>query len=165
MAKDALVVPMIDLANFPAELEKLAAAITNLGFFQVTNHGMPAALMAEMKETAQSLFELPADVKKRNVISNLIDGNYRPRNFEPKAKYFESFSVYDAASLADVHSFCSVLELSPQQRCALLYSLLSPYYKFTISHYLFFILTIKTILILLKHAVKLLQFTLGNFMG
>ncbi|KAL0923763.1 hypothetical protein M5K25_007835 [Dendrobium thyrsiflorum] len=116
MAKEGIVVPVIDLANFPAELEKLAAASTEVGCFQVINHGIPVALLAEMKETARSLFELPEEVKRRNVNPNVIDGRYRPRNFEPNGKYHESFSIYDAALPSDVLSFCSALDVSPQQR-------------------------------------------------
>ncbi|KAH0466383.1 hypothetical protein IEQ34_006486 [Dendrobium chrysotoxum] len=116
MAKDQeIVVPVIDLANFPAELKKLAAASTELGCFRVSNHGMPMSLLAKMKEAARSLFEIPADVKLRNVIHNLEDGGYRPPTFSPKSPLYESFGIYNAASPTDVHSFCSTLDASPQQ--------------------------------------------------
>ncbi|PKU66030.1 1-aminocyclopropane-1-carboxylate oxidase like 7 [Dendrobium catenatum] len=116
MAKEEIVVPVIDLANFPAELEKLAAASTEVGCFQVINHGIPVALLSDMKETARTLFDFPEEVKQRNVNLNVIDGRYRPRNFEPNGKYHESFSIYDAALPSDVLSFCSALDVTPQQR-------------------------------------------------
>ncbi|PKU66026.1 2-oxoglutarate-dependent dioxygenase DAO [Dendrobium catenatum] len=116
MATEAIVVPVIDLANFPAELEKLAAASSGLGCFRVINHGIPLPLLAKMKETTRSLFDIPDDAKLRNVTGNFVDGGYVPPNYVPNVPFYESFGIYNAASPADVHSFCSLLDASPLQR-------------------------------------------------
>lgn len=119
MAKEATVLPVIDLANFPAELEKLAAASTELGCFRVINHGMPVSLMVETKEAVRSLFEIPDEVKLRNVIHSLDDGGYVRPNFISNTSFYETFGIYNAASPTDVLSFCSLLNASAHQRCSL----------------------------------------------
>lgn len=117
MPTDSIVVPVIDLVNFPAELEKLASAATGLGCFRIVNHGMPATLPAEMKAVARSLFEMPLEAKLLNVNDKIFNGSYLP--LKKLQRLIESFGIYDAASPADVHSFCSVMKVSQRQRCAL----------------------------------------------
>ncbi|XP_020589758.1 uncharacterized protein LOC110031064 [Phalaenopsis equestris] len=116
MGKEEIVVPVIDLANFPTELEKLSAAATKLGCFRVINHGIPLSLLADMKDTTRSLFQIPEDLKLRNVTQNLLEGGYVPLNYIPEIPFFESFGIHDASSPADVHSFCSLSNASPHQR-------------------------------------------------
>ncbi|KAH0464879.1 hypothetical protein IEQ34_004982 [Dendrobium chrysotoxum] len=113
MVTEAIVVPVIDLTNFPAELEKLAVAATDLGCFRIVNHGIPPTLMAEMKAIVASLFDIPAEAKLRNFVDLIHEGGYvSPARL---SRLFESFGIYDATSPADVHSFCSALDASPKQ--------------------------------------------------
>ncbi|KAK8963213.1 Naringenin,2-oxoglutarate 3-dioxygenase [Platanthera guangdongensis] len=113
MATDhKMVVPVINLANFPMELEKLAAAATGLGCFRVINHGMPPVLMDEMKAVTRSLFQLPAEAKLRSVNNNIHAGSYISPS---QLGFFEAFSIHDASSMTDIRSFCSVLDTTTQQ--------------------------------------------------
>ncbi|KAK8949108.1 Gibberellin 3-beta-dioxygenase 4 [Platanthera zijinensis] len=115
MASDhKLVLPVIDLANFPKELEKLAAAATGLGCFRIVNHGMPPMLTEEMKVVTRSLFNLPAEARLRNVNDNIHSGGYISLS---ELRFLESFSIYDASSMTDIRSFCSLLDTTTQQRC------------------------------------------------
>ncbi|KAK8957988.1 Gibberellin 2-beta-dioxygenase 8 [Platanthera zijinensis] len=107
-------VAVIDLENFPAELEKLAAAAARQGCFRIVKHGMRPSLEAEMKAVTRSLFEIPAEVKLLNINERIDNGSYVPPT--KMGRFFESFSIYDAASLADVHAFCSILQVSEYQR-------------------------------------------------
>lgn len=115
MAVDSIVLPVIDLANFPMELDKLATASTTLGCFRVINHGMPQALAAEMKAVVRSLFELsPDEAKLRSSNDRIYSGGYM---FSGEySKFYESLGIYDAASTLDVHSFCSNLDATIKQR-------------------------------------------------
>ncbi|KAK8956713.1 Gibberellin 2-beta-dioxygenase 4 [Platanthera zijinensis] len=120
MATDhKMVVPVIDLANFPMELEKLAAAATGLGCFRVINHGIPPMLMEEMKAVTRSLFQLPAEAKLRSVNDNIHAASYISPS---QVGFFEAFSIYDASSMTDIRSFCSVLDTTTQQ-----YEIISAY--------------------------------------
>ncbi|KAK8957989.1 Naringenin,2-oxoglutarate 3-dioxygenase [Platanthera zijinensis] len=111
-------VAVIDLENFPADLEKLAAAAAGQGCFRIVKHGMRPSLEAEMKAVTRSLFEIPAEVKLLNINERIDNGSYVPPT--KMGRFFESFSIYDAASLADVHAFCSILQVSEYQRCGVL---------------------------------------------
>ncbi|KAK8956710.1 Gibberellin 2-beta-dioxygenase 8 [Platanthera zijinensis] len=115
MAVDSIVLPVIDLANFPTELDKLAAASTTLGCFRVVNHGLPPALAAEMKAVARSLFESSDEAKFRSGnVDRIYAGGYMFRG--EFSKLHESLGIYDAASAVDVQSFCSNLDATIKQR-------------------------------------------------
>lgn len=114
MSTDSFVLPVIDMANFPAELEKLATVATGLGCFRLINHGMPATVLAEIKAVARSLLDMPIEAKLRNVDDRIHNGGYLPPG--KLGRLFETFGIYDAASPADVHSFCSIMQVSPRQR-------------------------------------------------
>ncbi|KAK8949494.1 Gibberellin 3-beta-dioxygenase 4 [Platanthera zijinensis] len=111
-----LVLPVIDLANFPKELEKLAAAATGLGSFRIVNHGMSPMLTEEMKIVTRSLFKLPAEARRRSVNDNIHGGGYISLS---ELRFLEAFSIYDASSMTDIHTFCSLLDTTTQQRCDL----------------------------------------------
>ncbi|KAH0459066.1 hypothetical protein IEQ34_011880 [Dendrobium chrysotoxum] len=118
MAADKFSVPVIDLVNYlPAEKQKLAAAVTELGCFRVVNHGIPKSLMADIRATVRSLLEMPEEVKLRNT-ENIISGTgYIAMNAQPDmTQFFESFAIYNAASSEDVQAFCSLLFLSAGPR-------------------------------------------------
>ncbi|KAG0475297.1 hypothetical protein HPP92_014983 [Vanilla planifolia] len=109
MAVEAISVPVIDLSNFPAERDKLVWASTELGCFRVVNHGIPPAMLAEMKAVVRALFEIPAEVKQRNADIIAGSGYMAPSLQNP---LYEAFGLYDAASSADVRAFCNLLEAS-----------------------------------------------------
>ncbi|XP_020599225.1 2-oxoglutarate-dependent dioxygenase DAO-like [Phalaenopsis equestris] len=113
MLATTISLPVIDLTDFPSELNKLAAASTTLGCFRVVNHGIPAAILAEMKAVVRSLFDISADAKLLNADVIPGSGYMSP---SPKNPFYESFGLYDAASSSDVHAFCSLLEASPFHR-------------------------------------------------
>ncbi|KAK8948949.1 Gibberellin 3-beta-dioxygenase 4 [Platanthera zijinensis] len=108
-----LVLPVIDLANFPKELEKLAAAATGLGCFRIVNHGMSPMLTEEMKIVTRSLFKLPAEARRRSVNDKIHGGGYISLS---ELRFLEAFSIYDASSMTDIHTFCSLLNTTTQQR-------------------------------------------------
>lgn len=67
-------VPVIDIAPsgpraHPAEraavVRAIDAACTDIGFFTIAGHGVPAALVDRMLETARAFFDLPAAEKQR----------------------------------------------------------------------------------------------------
>jgi isopenicillin N synthase-like dioxygenase len=64
-------VPVIDLAPFgagpgaDAVARAVDAACTDIGFFTVVGHGVPAVLVARMLETSRAFFDLPAPEKAR----------------------------------------------------------------------------------------------------
>ncbi|XP_020572989.1 2-oxoglutarate-dependent dioxygenase DAO-like [Phalaenopsis equestris] len=106
-------VPVIDLANcfVQAGKQKLAAAITEMGCFRVINHGFPAALAAEMRAIVPSLME-----HRRNTEVSAGSGYMAPNQYSQIAPLQESLGIYNAASSEEVHSFCSLMHVSPQQR-------------------------------------------------
>ena len=73
VAGDALLtaVPVIDLAPLAAGLpgartavaRAVDAACTDIGFFTITGHGVPEALVTRMLETARAFFDLPVGEK------------------------------------------------------------------------------------------------------
>ncbi|WP_417673857.1 isopenicillin N synthase family dioxygenase [Roseibium sp.] len=62
-------VPQIDLSNFEARKEEIAdqlwTASTEIGFFQLINHGIPQSQIDEAFEFTERFFNLPMDVKAK----------------------------------------------------------------------------------------------------
>ncbi|XP_076903627.1 2-oxoglutarate-dependent dioxygenase DAO-like [Bidens hawaiensis] len=108
-------IPVIDYLNFPNESSKLIAASEDWGCFRLLNfhHVLPAALMSDMKAVVRSLFDLPEEIKRRNLHVITGSGYVAPTPINP---LYEALGVYDMASPADVDSFCSQLDLSPHKR-------------------------------------------------
>jgi 2-oxoglutarate-dependent dioxygenase len=100
---------VIDLAEFSDsnQTKNLLEASCRWGCFRVINHGIPGSLQSEMKAAVKALFDLPDDVKRRN--SDVIHGSgyVGPTPMNP---LYETFGLYDAASLTDVDAFCSLLD-------------------------------------------------------
>nr|CAD1843246.1 unnamed protein product [Ananas comosus var. bracteatus] len=61
-------VPVIDLSD-PASKARLIGACEELGFFKVTNHGIPMELMAKLEEEALRFFSLPQVEKELSASS------------------------------------------------------------------------------------------------
>ncbi|KAG0467270.1 hypothetical protein HPP92_018850 [Vanilla planifolia] len=101
MAVETISLPSIDLANFPANLEKLTAA--------ATGHEISMELMTEAWAAASSFSRLSDDIKLRN--RDIIYGSGF-MSFGDLMPLLESFVVYDATSTADVLAFCSSMEAS-----------------------------------------------------
>ncbi|XP_031108536.1 gibberellin 3-beta-dioxygenase 1-like [Ipomoea triloba] len=55
-------VPLIDLED-PQALEKIKKACENWGVFQVTNHGIPMELLAQIEHQARRFFDLTREEK------------------------------------------------------------------------------------------------------
>lgn len=82
---DYLVLDAIDLSSYkegPEGLEsrqKLAAAlekcVTTYGFFYLVNHGITAEQFAKLRSLAQSMFELPQDIKNEHKAGNELLGD------------------------------------------------------------------------------------------
>ncbi len=65
-------IPVIDLAAFlsgapggDAVVDAVRAACEQIGFFCVTGHGVPDAVVDDLRERARAFFDLPDDVKAR----------------------------------------------------------------------------------------------------
>ncbi|KAG0467312.1 hypothetical protein HPP92_018273 [Vanilla planifolia] len=115
MAVETISLPSIDLANFPANSEKLTAAATGLGWFRVVNHGISMELKTEARAAASSFCRLSDDIKLRN--RDIIYGSGF-MSFGDLMPLLVSFVVYDATSTADVLAFCSSMEASTHQQCS-----------------------------------------------
>ncbi|GLJ36462.1 hypothetical protein SUGI_0732250 [Cryptomeria japonica] len=66
-------VPVIDMSilhDNPKELEKIALAAQEWGFFQVVNHGIPGSLMERMRSVVKSFFQLPLEEKLKYEMQN-----------------------------------------------------------------------------------------------
>ncbi|GLJ36466.1 hypothetical protein SUGI_0732310 [Cryptomeria japonica] len=66
-------IPVIDMSILhenTKELEKLASAAQELGFFQVINHGIPGSLMGRMRSVAKGFFQLPMEEKLKYEMKN-----------------------------------------------------------------------------------------------
>ncbi|KAL0921100.1 hypothetical protein M5K25_008136 [Dendrobium thyrsiflorum] len=113
MAVEEITVPLIDLANFEAEKEKLMEAASGLGCFRVINHGILEAIVVDMKALVRYLFELPYEVKQRNIDVIPGSGYLEPNQL---GQLHEGLGIYDASSPSDIHAFCSLLELSSHDR-------------------------------------------------
>ncbi|XP_010527921.1 PREDICTED: 2-oxoglutarate-dependent dioxygenase DAO [Tarenaya hassleriana] len=115
MGKDREVIPTIDLEEVPEKILNLRIreASERWGCFRLMNHGVPSALMSEMKETVRSLFDRPDDVKRRNTDVILGSGYKAPSKINP---LYEALGLYDMASSRAVNTFCDQLEASPGQR-------------------------------------------------
>lgn len=102
---------MSEVENLP---QKLVAACEEFGCFRLKNHGLSAALMADMKAVARTLLDLPLEQKMKN--ANLLEPSkgYTPPNLA--GAFFDSLSLYDMASPASVNEFCDQMDASPHQR-------------------------------------------------
>nr|XP_043634802.1 2-oxoglutarate-dependent dioxygenase DAO-like [Erigeron canadensis] len=108
-------IPVIDLLDFPNELPKLIAACEEWGCFRLLNFQqlLPATLMSDMKTVVRSLFDLPVDIKRRNVHAIFGSGYVAPSHRNP---LYETLGLYDMSCRADVETFCSQLDASIRQR-------------------------------------------------
>ncbi|KAM7498538.1 hypothetical protein LguiA_022952 [Lonicera macranthoides] len=105
-------IPVIDLQDFPSQSQKLVEACEEWGCFRLINHGVPLALMSEMKKTVRALLDLPIEIKRRNT-SEHFSGYVQPHIISP---LYESLGLHDVGSPDAVHAFCNQLNASPQQR-------------------------------------------------
>ncbi|XP_020676332.1 2-oxoglutarate-dependent dioxygenase DAO-like [Dendrobium catenatum] len=113
MAVEEIIVPIIDLANFEAEKEKLMEAVSGLGFFRVINHGILEEIVVDMKALVRYLFELPYKMKQRNIDIFPNSGYVEPSRFN---HLYEGLGIYDASSPFDIQAFCSLLDLSSHDK-------------------------------------------------
>ncbi|XP_020676339.2 2-oxoglutarate-dependent dioxygenase DAO-like [Dendrobium catenatum] len=113
MTVERIIVPVIDLAKFEEEKEKLMVAVEELGCFRVINHGISEKIMADIKALVEHLLKLPTDVKQRNTDVISKSGYIEPNCLGP---LYESLGIYDASSSIDIHTFCSLLDFSSHDR-------------------------------------------------
>ncbi|KAI3704463.1 hypothetical protein L1987_74683 [Smallanthus sonchifolius] len=108
-------IPVIDLLDFPNQSSKLIAASEDWGCFRLINYHdvLPATLMSDMKAVVRSLFDLPVEIKRRNLDVITGSGYMAPTAKNP---LYEALGLYDMASRVDVDKFCSQLDVSPHQR-------------------------------------------------
>ncbi|KAD5507594.1 hypothetical protein R6Q59_031609 [Mikania micrantha] len=109
------IIPVIDLKDFPNQSSKLIAACEEWGCFRLLNFNdvLPEPLMLEMKAVVRSLFDLPGEIKSRNIDEFAEDGYLAP---SPQNMLYESFGIQDITSRRGVEYFCSQLDATPQQR-------------------------------------------------
>ncbi|GAB4828338.1 hypothetical protein Ancab_035333 [Ancistrocladus abbreviatus] len=117
-------IPVINLSD-PHSPELIKRACEEWGVFQITNHGVPMQLIADMEAEARQLFSLPLEQKVRALRS--LDGmtgygQARMSPFHPKRFWFEGFATIGSPreyalriwpSDSDRHArmkFCDVLE-------------------------------------------------------
>ncbi|MFS8007626.1 putative gibberellin 3-beta-dioxygenase [Helianthus anomalus] len=108
-------IPMIDLQDFPNQSSKLIAACEDWGCFRLLNYQqvLPETLMIEMKTMVIALFDLPVEIKRRN-IDVIAGGGYVAPS--PKIPLYEALGLHDMTSRSGVDYFCAQLDASPHQR-------------------------------------------------
>ncbi|KAF5798482.1 putative gibberellin 3-beta-dioxygenase [Helianthus annuus] len=112
-------IPVIDYLKFPNQSSKLLVASEEWGCFRLVNYHdvLPRTLMSDMKTVVRSLFDLPVEIKRRNVDGIAFKGYIA---LTAKNPLYEALGLYDMASRSDVDNFCSQLDVSPQQRDTIL---------------------------------------------
>ncbi|KAI3794427.1 hypothetical protein L1987_37059 [Smallanthus sonchifolius] len=108
-------IPVIDFHDFPNQSSKLIAACEEWGCFRLINHHqlLPVTLMSEMKAVVRSLFDIPMEIKRRNLDVITGSGYMAPTTKNP---FYEALGLYNMASRRDIDNFCSQLDTSPHQR-------------------------------------------------
>ncbi|KAL2483109.1 2-oxoglutarate (2OG) and Fe(II)-dependent oxygenase superfamily protein [Forsythia ovata] len=107
--------PVIDMLHFPAQLPELIKACEENGCFRIVNFDsiLPVSLLYEMKAVVTELFELPLEIKQRNVDVIVGSGYKKPGEIN---SIHEGLGLYDIASSRSVDEFCNQLDATPQQR-------------------------------------------------
>ncbi|KAL2531194.1 2-oxoglutarate (2OG) and Fe(II)-dependent oxygenase superfamily protein [Abeliophyllum distichum] len=100
--------PIIDLLHFPAQLPELIKACEENGCFRIVNFDsiLPVSLLYQMKAVVTELFELPLDIKQRNV--DVIVGSGYKKPGEINAIH-EGFGINDIASSRSVDDTRAIL--------------------------------------------------------
>ncbi|GAB4828339.1 hypothetical protein Ancab_035334 [Ancistrocladus abbreviatus] len=118
-----LSIPVISLSD-PHPLELIRRACKEWGVFQITNHGVPMPLIAEMEAMTQHLFSLPLEQKIRALrppdgMTGYGQAQISP--FFPKKFWSEGFTmigsprehalqIWPSDSAPDAMKFCAVME-------------------------------------------------------
>nr|BAD06944.1 gibberellin 3-oxidase-like protein [Ipomoea nil] len=112
-------VPLIDLYD-PQAVDKIKMACETWGIFQVTNHGVPWSLLAQIEHQARRFFELAPEQKLRAVRSpgSLAGyGTVRISKFFDSQMWSEGFTVAGSPLEharqvwpQDYSDFCSVID-------------------------------------------------------
>ncbi|KAG8364786.1 hypothetical protein BUALT_Bualt18G0035000 [Buddleja alternifolia] len=110
MATKCRSIPVINIQEFSTLAEKIVKACEEWGCFRLVNHGLPMALMSEMKAVTESLFDKPREIKQRNSHPQADKG------YIWYTHVYESFCLYDFTSPAAIDDFCDQLDASPHQR-------------------------------------------------
>ncbi len=92
-------IPVIDLADFEERQTEIADALwsaaSEVGFFQIVNHGLSATEIAEAFNLAERFFALPQDIKARHPLRNNAGWEFkaqvRPSTGTPDNK--ESYQI------------------------------------------------------------------------
>ncbi|KAF9608339.1 hypothetical protein IFM89_009274 [Coptis chinensis] len=113
MGEEGMMIPIIDLDDFPNQAEKLVCACKEWGSFRIINHKVPLTLMSDMKSVVKSLFDVPVEIKKRNTDVIAGSGYVAPNKDNP---LYEALGLYDLGSSQAVQEFCNQLEVSTDQR-------------------------------------------------
>ena len=106
-------IPVLDMQGISGQLDKVVKALWRWGCFRLFDHGIPSTLMSDMKAVSLSLFDLPLEIKKRNVYPQRLMG-YIPRN--TINSFYEALGAYDMLPPEAVDRFCDKLDASPHQR-------------------------------------------------
>ncbi|KAM0021994.1 putative gibberellin 3-beta-dioxygenase [Helianthus debilis subsp. tardiflorus] len=125
-------IPVIDLQDFPNQSSKLIAACEDWGCFRLLNYQqvLPETLMIEMKTVVIALFDLPVEIKRRN-IDVIAGGGYVAPS--PKIPLYEALGLHDMTSRSGVDDFCAQLDASPHQRYLNKLSVGVPSHQLTVS--------------------------------
>ncbi len=78
--REVRVIDLADYANRKAEItEQLWAAATDIGFFQLKNHGIDLAVTREAFDMAGRFFALPEEVKARHPLKKALNAGWESR--------------------------------------------------------------------------------------
>nr|GMC65248.1 gibberellin 3-beta-dioxygenase 3-like [Ipomoea batatas] len=131
-------VPLIDLDD-PQALEKIKMACENWGVFQVTNHGVPVALLAQIQHQTRRFFELAPEQKLRVMRSPGSPAGYGPPRI---SQFFSSRMWHEGFTVAgspleharrvwpqDYSAFCAVIEDYQEQMMGLVGKIVALMFK------------------------------------
>nr|GLL20506.1 gibberellin 3-beta-dioxygenase 1-like [Ipomoea trifida] len=131
-------VPLIDLDD-PQAVEKIKMACENWGVFQVTNHGVPVALLAQIEHQTRRFFELPPEQKLRVMRSPGSPAGYGPPRI---SQFFSSRMWHEGFTVAgspleharrvwpqDYSAFCTVIEDYQEQMMGLVGKIVTLMFK------------------------------------
>ncbi|KAI8012614.1 Myosin-9 [Camellia lanceoleosa] len=94
--------------------EKIVEACREWGCFRIINHGVPPELMAEMKAAAQSLMELPVEIKRRCYHPVESHGYVSVNKVSPV--YESLLACYDSCVPGALDNFLNLMAVSSHLR-------------------------------------------------
>lgn len=112
-------IPLVDLDS-PTAADELADGLAAMGFVELTNHGLDADVLAELRAAADAFFALPADLKAITIHPEpLANRGFRARGSEALAYSLgeqtppDLFESFNAGTDAPVGGWTDLMQPTP----------------------------------------------------